>query len=243
MAPTDPGPALSRRTHPVHHGRLVRLEPTGTAHPTLVFPYNPESVTRSRTGKWEPRKRRRDPATIETPQQHRGQFGGTGTSALLAESETIALTLTFDATEPILRGDAGAATDGVLPQLAFLELVSLGREESERQGGGRGRPTPGREIRPIRPDQLLLELGETRWFPCVLTELSITEQRFSPALVPVRATAQLKLTVLEPVENAYNPLVQQTFDHLLSRRKTLAEQLATTTATSSLQGLLGGTGG
>jgi hypothetical protein len=290
--PPDPGPTHSFRRQPVHHGRIVRLEPGATTNPTLVFQYNPETVTRSRTGRWEPRKRRRNPDAIETPQQHRGQLGGTGASAVLAESETISFQLTFDATEEILRagvpaaagggtaaggapgagggtaagggGGAGAgggppagatgggaaaggttaaaagdaASTGVLHQLAFLEMVSLGREDTERQGG-RGRATPGREIRPIRPDQLLLELGESRWFPCVITELTITEQRFSPELVPVRAQVDLKLTVLEPVENAYNPLVQQAFSHLLAQRLARSQRLGTTTTTSSLESLLG----
>ena len=236
--PTDPGPALAFRSQRVQHGRLVRLEPGATENPTLEFQYNPETVTRSRSGRWEPRKRRRDPRAIETPQQHR-QLGATGASAVLAESETIAFALAFDATEAILRsGDA--ATAGVLPQLAFLELVSLGREDAERQPGGRGSATPGREIRPIRPDQLLLELGESRWFPCLVTELTITEQRFTPELVPMRATADLKLTVLEPVENAYNPLVQQAFNHLLSQRISRSDELGTTASTAVLQGLLGG---
>ncbi len=246
MSVSDPGPTHSFRTEPVHHGRLVRLEPDATDNPTLVFPYNPETVTRSRTGKWEPRKRRRDPNAVETPQQHRGQLGGTGTSAILAESESISFQLMFDATEDVLRGAApagGTTGSGVLPQLAFLEMVSLGREDSARQGG-RGRPTPGQEIRPIRPDQLLLELGESRWFPCVITELTITEQRFSPALVPVRAQVDLKLTVLEPVENAYNPLVREAFTHLLAQRQAMSETLGTSTTTSSLEALLGGaTGG
>jgi len=284
----DRGPTLAFHTGPLEHGSLVRLDPGEDAeNATLVFPFNPETVTRSRTGRWEPRRRRRNADAIQTPQQARGSLGGHGSSALLAESETISFRLVLDATETILRSgarsalaeagasigaglgavvgsfggggaEAGAArgaalgaaaaggspTDnawefGVLPELAFLEQVSLGRE-AEEQVRGAARPQ-GTPIRPVKPDELLLQLGSVRWFPCVLTELSITEQRFTPELVPVRAEVDLKLTVLEPVESTYNPLVRQTFDQLLAQRTERLGQLGTTSA-AALSTQLGGGG-
>ncbi|WP_298460939.1 hypothetical protein [uncultured Cellulomonas sp.] len=284
----DRGPTHAFHTGPLEHGSLVRLDPGDDAeNATLVFPFNPETVTRSRTGRWEPRRRRRAADAVPTPQQVRGGLGGHGASALLAEAETISFRLVLDATETILRSTArsavaeagatvgaqvgavagsfggpggaaagaaqgaalgaaaagGSPTDdawrlGVLPELAFLEQVSLGREAEEQVRGGQ-RPAPGTPIRPIKPDELLLTLGTVRWFPCVLTELSITEQRFTPELVPVRAEVDLKLTVLEPVENTYNPLVRQTFDQLLAQR---TERLAGlgTTSSAALRSQLGG---
>ncbi|MFE9692384.1 hypothetical protein [Micromonospora sp. NPDC005806] len=238
----DGGPAHPLPRSQVTRGRLVRLEADQQSDATLEFQYNPETVTRTRTGRWEPRKRRRDPRAVETPQQHR-QLGASGTAALMAESETISFQLVFDVTEALLATAGGPAAteadpvrDGVLPKLAFLELVSLGREPQDRTAE-RGSATPGRDIRPVRPDELLLELGQARWFPCVLTDLTITEQKFSPALVPIRARADLKLTVLEPVENANNQRTRDAFEQLLRRRQELAAQAG---GTSGLAGLMGG---
>ena len=270
--PIDRSPSHAFHTGALEHGCLIRLDPEGQNHATLTFPINPESVRRGRTGRWEPRKRRRPNQAIDTPQQVRGELGGHGASALLAESETISFSLLLDATETILRSTtrgtvaevtsaagatigralgeasggaaagamrgaaAGAAFGGglstenawevgVLPELAFLEQVSLGREPEQQRRGSRNR---GTEIRPLRPDDLLLQLGSTRWFPCVLTELTITEQKFTPELVPVRAEVQLSLTVLEPVESPYNPSVLRAFDQLVAQRAVRLEELGTT---------------
>lgn len=237
-------------------GCLVRLEPGAEASSaTLEFPFNPESVTRSRTGRWDPRRTRRSTETVATPQQVRGGLGAHGAAALLAQAETISFRLVLDATETILRaaptpGDpaeftadaappapGGSSTEvGVLPELAFLEQVSIGRDVEE----ARTSRTRGTQIQPVRPDELLLQLGSARWFPCVLTELTITEQKFTPALVPIRAEVDVKLTVLEPVENAYNPLVRQSFDQLLAQRARNAAMLGSTASTASLQAHLGG---
>lgn len=282
----DRGPGHALHTGALEHGCLIRLDPEAGDYATLTFPFNPETVRRARTGRWEPRRRRRAETAVDTPQQSRGQLGGHGSSALLAEAETISFRLLLDATETILRsttrsalaevtgavggalgrvagGLAGGAavgesrgstagalaggglpTDnawevGVLPELAFLEQVSLGREPEEPPRGSLNQGTP---IRPLRPDELLLQLGSARWFPCVLTELSITEQRFTPELVPVRAEADVKLTVLDPVESSYNPFVRQAFDQLLAMR-TERVGLLGTTASTSLASRLGGEGG
>jgi hypothetical protein len=200
----------------------------------LTFQYNPETITRTRTGKWEPRKRRR--RDIPTPQEVRGERGGQGSAALLAESETISMKIVFDATEAILAGQGYAgraeggqppspetpvAAKGILPQLAFLDLVSLGREEDESRKGAKREAS-----RPVRPDEMLLVLGPERMFPVVMTSLTITEQKFNPSLVPIRAEVDIKMNVLEPVESAYNRWVKNAFDELL-RRRIEASQLLT----------------
>jgi hypothetical protein len=154
---------------------------------------------------------------------------------LLAESETISLTLLFDATERILRGptegDEDPSTTGVLPELAFLELVSLGRETPGEQPAGR--QPPPTEIRAVRPDELLLQLGEQRWYPVVLTSLTITEQKYTPALVPIRAQVELKLNVLEPMESAYRGWIQSAFDELLERRSASVRRLVPDAGTAA----------
>lgn len=184
----------------------------------LYFQYNPETISRTRTGKWEPRKKRRG-LTVQAPQAVR-QRSGQGSSALLAESETISLKVVFDATESLLAGRVDAeSTDGVLPQLAFLEVLSTGKEGNTAD---RNRES----VQPIRPDELLLILGRRRLFPVVLTSLTITESKFLPTLVPLRADADLKFTVLEPDESAYSGTISAAYARLLSGRTTLSSAAA-----------------
>jgi hypothetical protein len=233
MSVTSIGPAHPLPRSRVTRGRLIRIAIEDPAQATLEFQYNPETVTRTRTGQWTPRKRRRDPHAPQTPQQ-KSQLGAAGAAGLLAEAETISFQLVFDATEALLAtaGAAGAASgegadpvrDGVLPQLAFLEMVTLGMPPQARTGAD-ARTDKG--IKPVRPDELLLQLGDSRTFPCILTDLTITEQRFGPALVPVRARADLKFTVLESVEVPNNPRVGTAFDTLLADRRRLAGQAGT----------------
>jgi hypothetical protein len=245
LPPRDPQ-HLFLRTRPAR-GKLIRLGAAAgggaDGNQTLTFQFNPETVTRTRSGRWEPRRRRRNGPKAVSPQEARGELGGHGSSAILAESEAIAFRIVLDSTEAILRGEgdddtSGAWEAGVLPELAFLEVVSLGQEP---EPDPRGTPPKGGEIRPIRPDELLLQLGETRWFPCVLTELTITEQRFTPELIPVRAEVDLRLTVLEPVESTYNPLVGDAFAHLMQERLRRLSDLEAT-ETTLLQQALGSQG-
>ncbi|MFV0523631.1 MAG: hypothetical protein ACK5RL_03950 [Acidimicrobiales bacterium] len=269
---TDPNPTQSLWGTTVKRGRLIRLLPgddrSSVANPALTFQYNPESITFSRTGRWEPRKRRRARDAVQTSQQTFGQAGGHGASALLSESETVSFTLIFDSTERILATDPGPAAggtappagtdaartsatgataagvnaaaaddptaapppaparnsaDGVLPELGFLQLISLGRDVQQGQQNQGG----GTRVRPIRPDELLLQLGDSRWFPCVMTELRVTEQRHNPGLVPIRVECAITLPVLEPVENPYNPLTRQAFEHLMAARVAQSSQVGT----------------
>jgi Contractile injection system tube protein len=213
-------------------GKLVRFgQGTGSAlnFETLTFQFNPSTITRTRTGRWEPRQRRQRP--VASPADIRAR-SASGSASLLAESETVGFKLVFDATEAILanRTDADrvVAETGILPELAFLDLISLGKEEQEernRRGGGRSASARTREtVQPVRPDELLLVLGLERIFPVVLTSLTITEQKFSPTLMPIRAEADIRFNVLEPVENAYNTWIRNAFDQLFQRRKDLANQ-------------------
>lgn len=212
--------ALMRLGPPVSSGAPSRSGGTAPPAPAgggagpltgevMYFQYNPETITRTRTGKWEPRKKRKG-MKIEPPSAVRQQ-GGQGSSALLAEAETVSLKVTFDATEAVLAGRADAAEFGVLPQLAFLEVLSTGKE-------GQKKNDRVEAVQPIRPDELLLILGPRRLFPVVLTNLTITEQKFLPTLIPLRAEADLKFTVLEPDESAYREWISTAYSRLLEGR-------------------------
>ena len=156
-------------------------------------------MTRTRAGQWDPRLKRQGAKIAATPDVR--EDASFGSSALLAESETISFKIVFDATEAVLAGRSHGTEKGVLPQLAFLEVVSQGREGNVVEDPKKQDKTK-EVIQPIRPDELLLVLGSSRIFPVVLTNLTITEQKFLPSLVPLRAEVDLKFTVLEPIESS-----------------------------------------
>jgi len=203
----------------VHGATVVGNSATGQL--ALQFQFNPETVTRTRAGQWDPRLKRQQARIPATPEV-RGD-ASMGSSALLAESETISFKIVFDATEAVLAGTRGGVeTVGILPQLAFLELVSQGREGTVSDDPKKQDKTK-EIVQPIRPDELLLVLGSARIFPVVLTNLTITETKFLPSLVPLRAEVELKLTVLEPIESRYSVLVDVAFAQLTQRRSKAVE--------------------
>lgn len=203
----------------------------GTSPQVLSFQYNPETLTRTRQGTWEARKQRR---TGVAPQEARSERGGQGSGAVNADAEQISFKLVFDATENVLAGDdPQAATTGVLPELAFLEVAVRGggapatsaTPAKGTKGSGKG-AKPGQGAQPVRPDELLLVLGG-RAFPVVLTSLTITEQKFLPTLVPLRAEVDLRLTVLEAGDSAYRQWIGTSFTALLKQREDSAKAATT----------------
>lgn len=225
----------------LERGKLVRFASPQSGKPapgttpnetfeTLTFQYNPSTITRTRTGRWEPRKQRK--GSVGSPADIRGRATG-GTASLLAESETIGFKLIFDATEAILANRSGdgrtVSETGILPELAFLDLISLGREEQDARNSKTASKTKKAEtVQPIKADTLLLVLGIQRIIPVVLTSLTITEQKFNPSLMPIRAEADVRFNVLEPVESAYNTWIKAAFDQLFKQRQTMSRQASAT---------------
>ncbi|BBX36211.1 hypothetical protein MMAG44476_04027 [Mycolicibacterium mageritense DSM 44476 = CIP 104973] len=197
----------------------------------LQFQFNPETVTRTRAGQWDPRVKRQE-AKIPPNPEVRGT-ATMGSSALLAESETIGFKIVFDATEAVLAGRPHGTEQGVLPQLAFLELVSQGREGNVADDPKK-QDKAKEVIQPIRPDELLLILGSARIFPVVLTNLTITEQKFLPSLVPLRAEVELKFTVLEPIESRYSAMIGTAFSRLTERRSAAAQQASSASVVDAI---------
>lgn len=207
-------------------GAIVSL-PDPKAGPTaeqvaeiLRFQYNPETVTRTRTGQWEHRLDKKGKLTSAQAKAEMDNHRGGG---LKAKSEMISMKLIFDATELLMRG--GDQTDlivaGVLPELAVLERIALGPDL---------KPEPKKEdsefpLISLNPSEILFVLGPRR-FPAVITSLSIVEQRYSPALVPVRAEVDLRLRVLEATKSATNKLIATAFDELVADRQRSAAAAA-----------------
>jgi hypothetical protein len=242
--PRNLDPALIAFPHELERAALVRIPappngkkqppaPAGVPpHQVLRFQYNPESLTRTRQGNWAARKQRRP--GMSPPQEARTERGGMGSGAVNAESEQLSFKLVFDATEAILDGRPDAAKDGVLPELSFLEIGTRGQENESapaKPGGKAGKP--GQKAQPVRPDEMLLVLGD-RAFPVVITSLTVTEQKFLPTLVPIRAEVDLRLTVLESGESAYRQWISTAFGALMEQRKQQAGRAGVTSPLSAV---------
>jgi len=193
----------------------------------LRFQYNPESITRTRQGAWDARKNQKtDPSgqkSISPAEEKRiASMRGAG---LFAKSETIAMKLVFDATEALLRGDdaTDAANVGILPELAALEMIALAEPPKEPEKGGRASKAKKEaaeavKLNALHPKELLLVLGE-RYFPVIVTSLTITEKRFSPTLVPLRAEVDLQMQIIEATEVVGNPPLFAAYKELFEARR------------------------
>ncbi|MES2639549.1 MAG: hypothetical protein V4850_08685 [Myxococcota bacterium] len=197
----------------LERGALIILSGDRTKARALTFQYNPESVTRTRQGAWEYRKngQGKEQALSAAEQKLQDSFRGAG---FFVKAETIAFKLVFDATEAILSGqDAGK---GILPELSQLELVAFGSDARVDRSAA---PAGQNRLNPIFPTELLLVLGLRR-FPVILTQMTITEKRFDPALVPIRAEIDLAMRVLEPLETTETSVIWQAFEELQRNRGT-----------------------
>lgn len=188
----------------------------------LRFQYNPESITRTRTGAWDVRKNQKADApkkgnsTAEQKLQSSLRGGG-----LFAKAETIAMKIVFDATEAILRGAGDALDSGVLPELGALEMMALAEPPKEPDGNAAKNKKAADEavkLNALHPKELLLVLGE-RYFPVIVTSMTITEKRFSPDLVPLRAEVDLQMQILESTEVVGNPALFAAYKELVETRR------------------------
>lgn len=194
------------------------------SYEVLRFQYNPETVTRSRTGQWE---RKLDKKTAKAAID-KAKDDATRGGAIKSKSEIISFKLVFDAAELIMRGKdtsklakstvrGGSTTKGVLPELALLERYALGPDQL---------PDPPKESQEfalvsLDPSEALLVLGP-RTFPVVVTQMTIVEQRFNNELVPVRVEVDIRFRVLEAASIVVNSAAQTAFKELLEQREALA---------------------
>lgn len=240
----DLSPKIIAFDHSLMKGAFVLLPnpaPTGagaskapTSTMVLRFQYNPESITRNRTGAWESRKNQKDakPTPAEKSQQSSMRGGG-----LFAKAETIAMKLVFDATELALKTDSAAADLGVLPELAALEGIAIA--EAPKDGPGKKKdPKQGTKLTALNPREVLLVLG-SRVFPVIVTSMNIAEKRFSTTLAPLRAEVDLQMQILEATEVAGNAAIAAAYDQLVSARASRATLALAPGATLSSEGTLG----
>ena len=111
--------------------------------------------------------------------------------------ETYSFEADIDATDQLEFPDQNAAAiaHGIAPQLAVLESL-LQPGSAQLQQVDREASSGTLEIAPVLAPLLLFVWGKNRVIPVKLTEFSITEEAFDPALNPIQAKASFSLRVL-----------------------------------------------
>lgn len=148
----------------------------------ITLQYNPDTLTR----------------TLQV--QAAGGEGGPRSEALRFKGpavETIKLDAEIDATDQLEFPDRnrGAVEHGIQPQLALLESLSHPTSGQLRKVDAAA-SSGTLEIAPMEAPLTLFVWSKSRVVPVRLTDFSITEEAFDPALNPIRAKVSLGLRVL-----------------------------------------------
>jgi hypothetical protein len=172
-------------------GGIVLLDPeSGAVVRTIALQYNPDTLTRSFQAKAV------------------GAESGDRSEAFRIKGppvESIKLEAEIDATDQLEFPDQNpnAATLGIHPQLAALETI-LYPSTSHLQSNNSLAQSGTLEIAPMQASLMLFVWSRSRVVPVRLTELSITEEAFDPALNPIRAKVSLGMRVLSVDDLGFN---------------------------------------
>ena len=160
-------------------GAIVGLDPFNPLASVIVFQYNPVTVTRTVTAQ----------ASGDNPDQ------GEALRLKGPPQETIKLDVELDAADQLEKADSAATTMGVYPTLAALEMLLY--PKSALMIANEALAALGMiEVIPPAAPLTLLVWGLKRVLPVRLTQFTITEEAFDPALNPIRAKVSLELLVL-----------------------------------------------
>jgi hypothetical protein len=141
--------------------------------------------------------------------------------------ETIKLDAEIDATDQLEFPDQNQTTVefGILPQLAALETIiypasSVLTANNALAGSGT------LEIAPMEAPLTLFVWSKSRVLPVRVSELSVTEEAFDPALNPIRAKVSLGLRVLSVDDLGFTHKGSNLFMGYLQAKERLAGRLA-----------------
>jgi hypothetical protein len=202
-------------------GAIIGLDPLNPLASVVIFQYNPDTLTR----------------TV----QARAAGGGGDASQSEAlrlkgpPEETIKLDVEVDAADQMERGDAVTGQFGVAPALASLEMLLY--PKSALVIANEVLAALGIiEVIPPEAPLTLFVWGLKRVLPVRLTELSITEEAFDPALNPIQAKVSLSLRVL-----SYDDLgLLSVGGGLFLAHQVIKEVMATIAGASTIGGAISG---
>jgi len=186
----------------------------GLLESTVVFQYNPDTMTR----RLEPR--------VPKPDGEKGE----ATRLTGPPKETITVSIEIDATDQLEEDNVLARATGIVPTLAALELMVY--PKSGLIIANTSLAAVGTiEMLPAESPMILFVWGATRVVPVQVTGLSITEEAYDTLLNPTRAKVDLTLTVL-----SYNDLQTTSFGRALYlAHQVTKEVLAATNVFNSIQ--------
>jgi len=164
-------------------GGLVLLDPqTSAVQRIIALQYNPDNLSRS------------------LQVQGVGAEGGDRSEALRLKGppiETIKLEAEIDAADQLEFPDQNATIVefGLHPQLAALEAIIYPTSDQLLNNNNLAK-SGTLEITPMEAPLTLFIWSKNRVLPVRLTEFSVTEEAFDPALNPIRAKVSLGMRVL-----------------------------------------------
>lgn len=160
-------------------GALVGVEPANPLASVVVFQYNPDTLTR------------RLEARAVSGDGERGEAQRLSGPP----KETITLSIEIDATDQLEQANPVATSLGIYPALSALEMMLY--PKSPVVIANTALALIGTiEILPMEGPFVLFVWGPQRVLPVRLTSLGITEEAYDPSLNPIRAKAELSLSVL-----------------------------------------------
>ncbi|MEA3335578.1 MAG: hypothetical protein U9R25_06675 [Chloroflexota bacterium] len=189
-------------------GGLVLIDPVSAAvQQVITLQYNPDTITR----------------TLQV--QSVGETADRSEALRLKGPpvETISLEAEIDASDQLAAGDSSVSELGVAPQLAALEATVYPASSQLQQINGLAQ-SGTLEIIPMQAPLMLFVWSKNRVMPVRISDFSITEQAFDPALNPIRAKVSLSLRVLSISDLPFNEkggnlymIYQQQKEQLVSR--------------------------
>ncbi|MEJ2862569.1 hypothetical protein [Actinomycetospora flava] len=162
-------------------GAIISVASTDPVPRVVTFQFNPDRVTRSLSPRSAPA------AAAAAP--------GDAMRSPGAPVESISMTVEVDAADQLESGDPVAATVGIAPQLAALEML-LYPSTAQVVASSALLLAGTIEILPPEAPLTVLAWGPTRVVPVRLTGLSVTEEAFDQALNPIRASVALSAQTL-----------------------------------------------
>ena len=190
-------------------GGIVLIDPTtGAIQRTISLQYNPDTLSR----------------TLQV--QGIGGESGDRMEALRLKGppvETIKLDAEIDATDQLEFPDQNPASTqlGIFPQLAALETMVY-PTSAQLQSNNSLASIGTLEIVPMETPLALFIWSKTRILPVRLTEFSITEEAFDPALNPIRAKVSLGMRVLSVNDLPFDHRGSSIFMSYLQQKERLA---------------------
>lgn len=174
MSPLSRSPRLVK-------GGIVTLDPHSSAVlGVIALQYNPDSLNR------------------KLQIQATGAESGNRSEALRLKAppvETFTVEAEIDATDQLEARDARTTRLGVHPQIAALETLVY-PPSARLQSNDRLARSGALEIAPVESPLTVFVWSRNRILPVRLTDLSVNEEAFDPALNPIRAKVSIGMRVL-----------------------------------------------